>query len=233
MDKERKESNYLKGLNRRIYIEKAHEIIQNEGIGAMSIRKIAKEMGCSTASLYRYFDNLSELLYYAELRTLKDYIYSLNLAQKSWHNVWRIYVGVWDCYAREAFQHPEAYELLFFGYTNEKLNASIKEYYEMFPEDLEDSNQFFSEMLLTPSFMGRDFEMCKKCIQEDAITYENARVLNRIVCMLFKGYFKTVLDEGIRAEELEERVHLFVDDIDAVVTALASDLKGYKGYRNN
>ena len=63
-------SNYFKGLSRRDYIQKAHEIIQQEGIQAVSIRRIAKEMGCSSASLYRYFDNVSELLYYAELRIL-------------------------------------------------------------------------------------------------------------------------------------------------------------------
>ena len=51
-------SNYFKGLSRRDYIQKAHEIIQQEGIQAVSIRRIAKEMGCSSASLYRYFDNV-------------------------------------------------------------------------------------------------------------------------------------------------------------------------------
>ena len=88
-------SNYFKGLSRRDYIQKAHEIIQQEGIQAVSIRRIAKEMGCSSASLYRYFDNVSELLYYAELRILTGYIDRLNEAEKSWKNMWQVYVGVW------------------------------------------------------------------------------------------------------------------------------------------
>ena len=82
-------SNYFKGLSRRDYIQKAHEIIQQEGIQAVSIRRIAKEMGCSSASLYRYFDNVSELLYYAELRILTGYIDRLNEAEKSWESaIW-------------------------------------------------------------------------------------------------------------------------------------------------
>lgn len=86
-------SNYFKGLSRRDYIQKAHEIIQQEGIQAVSIRRIAKEMGCSSASLYRYFDNVSELLYYAELRILTGYLDRLNEAE----NPGRICAGICRC----------------------------------------------------------------------------------------------------------------------------------------
>lgn len=227
-----KKSGYFKGLSRRDYIQKTHELIKNEGAQAVSIRRIAQEMGCSSASLYRHFESRDELLYYAELRTLKSYIASLNKAEKSWKTIWDIYVGVWDCYSREAFANPEAYNLLFFYYTNEKLKESIREYYQMFPEDLRDSNSFFSEMLQTSDFMGRDFEMCKKCVDAHAISYENAVCLNRMVCMLYKGYLKTILDDGLKEDQIEERVKLFVDDVDQIVMALASDLKGYQGYQS-
>lgn len=228
---EKNGSGYFKGLSRRDYIQKTHELIKNEGAKALSIRRIAQELGCSSASLYRHFESRDELLYYAELRTLKSYIARLNKAEKSWHNIWDIYVGVWDCYSREAFANPEAYDLLFFYYTNEKLEESIREYYHMFPEDIRDSNSFFSEMLHTSDFMGRDFEMCKKCVNANAISYENACRLNRMACMLYKGYLKTILDDGIEQEQIEERVNQFVDDIDTAVMALAGDLKGYQGYR--
>lgn len=232
MEAEGTNSSYFKGLTRRDYIEKAHEIIQKEGIQAVSIRRIAEELGCSSASLYRHFENLSELLYYAELRTLQWYILSLNEAEKSWDNVWKVYVGIWDCYAKEAFRHPEAYNLLFFEFNNTKLKDSVAEYYELFPEDIAFTNRFFHRMLHTSDFMARDFEICKKCITANAITYEKAIQLNRIVCLLFEGYFKKVLDEGIQEEDIDDRVKLFVDDIDTIVMALAKDLKGYKGYRS-
>lgn len=231
MKKEEKNSNYFKGLSRRDYIQKASDIIQEEGVQAVSIRRIAKELGCSSACLYRHFDSLTELLYCAELRNLKGYIDSLNEAQKGWRNIWEIYVGIWDCYAREAFLHPEAYNLLFFKFTNEKLKFSIKEYYEMFPEDIEGMNQFFSEMIQTPDFMSRDFEMCKKCIRANAISYDNAIQLNRMACMLYKGYFKSVLDEGIQKEDIDARVRIFIADLDTIVHSLAKDLKGYRKYK--
>ena len=141
------------------------------------------------------------------------------------------YVGVWDCYATEAFHNPEAYNLLFFEYNNVKLKEAMREYYEMFPEDIVNVNRFFYNMLQTPSFLARDFEMCKRCINVGGITYDNAVKLNRMVCMLFEGYFKDVYENGVGEEQIPERVKLMVDDVDTIVMALANNLKGYKGYR--
>lgn len=225
----KKRNAYIKGFSRRDYIQKAHELIQEEGLEAISIRRIAKEMDCSSASLYRHFENLSELLYYAELRTLASYIRRLNEGEKKWKNVWDTYIGIWDCYSREAFAHPEAYNLLFFEFTNAKLKDSIGEYYNMFPEDIEETSRIFRTMLQCADFMGRDFEMCKRCVQEGVISMENAVQLNRIACLLFKGYFFTVLKEGIREEEIEARVNMYTADLELAVRTLASDLQGYKG----
>nr|WP_317282034.1 TetR/AcrR family transcriptional regulator [uncultured Sellimonas sp.] len=201
-----KKDSYFKGLTRRDYIAVTNDIIHKEGLQAISIRRIAKEMGCSSASLYRHFESRDELLYYAELGEMNDYIRSLNKEEKHWKNVWDIYVGVWYCYSLEAFRKPEAYNLLFFTYDNNKLRESIREYYSMFPETIGSSNRMFHNMLQTSDFMGRDFAMCRNCIRANAILYEDAVSLNRMVCMLFKGYFKTVYDEGILEEEIEERV---------------------------
>ena len=223
-------SSYFKGLNKRDYIKKTQEIILSEGREAASIRRIAKEMGCSSASLYRYFDNQAELIYYAELNQLSGYIKRLNEAEKNWTNIWERYVGIWDCYCREAFRNPDVYDLLFLKSENTKLNASITEYYEMFPEAVGETNEFFMAMLRQKDFMARDFEICKKCMAEGALTPENAPRLNRLACLLYEGYFKEEVDKGISEEEVDARVDQFIEDLDWIVMHLATDLKGYKGY---
>ena len=222
--------NYFKGLTKRDYIRKTQEIIQAEGREAASIRRIAKEMRCSSASLYRYFENQTELIYYAELQQLSGYIRRLNEAQKNWTNVWDYYVGIWDCYCREAFRNPDVYDLLFLKSENAKLNATIMDYYELFPETEGVSNQLFMEMLKQKDFMARDYEICKKCIDEGTLTPEAAAQLNRMACLLYEGYFKEVVDKGIREEEVDARVDRYIADLDWIVMHLASDLKGYRGY---
>jgi len=119
---------YFKGLSRKEYILKTAEMIKRDGIENLSIRKIAKELGCSSASLYRYFSGLDELIYYAELRQLKDYIQSLNKAGLVWKNVWDKYVGVWYCYSMEAFRKPITYNLLFLTKKDIKLKEAIESF---------------------------------------------------------------------------------------------------------
>ena len=96
-------SEYFRDMSKREYIRTTQEIIQKEGRDAVSIRRLAQEMHCSTANLYRYFNNQQELLYYAELTRHSDYVRRLNEAEKNWKNIWDFYVGIWDCYCREAF----------------------------------------------------------------------------------------------------------------------------------
>ena len=223
---------YFKGLSRKDYIVKANEMIKQDGIDSVSIRKLATEMGCSSANLYRYFSNLEELIYYAQLAELKEYIISLNAAEKIWENVWEKYIGVWYCYCMEAFRKPVAYNLLFFNNYETTLGEAMGEYYQMFPEEIDESSTSFQAMLTNPEFLGRDFEMCKLCVKENAITYDNAIVLNRVVCLLYKGYLKTIMDKKITDEEtINKYVWDYVNDCEMAVKALALDLKGYKNYR--
>ena len=223
-------SSYFKGLTKRDYIKKTQEIILSEGREAASIRRIAKEMGCSSASLYRYFDNQAELIYYAELNQLSGYITRLNEAQKNWSNIWEYYVGIWDCYCREAFRNPDVFELQFLKPDSGKPTDAIVEYYEMFPEAYEQTSESFITMMKQQDFMARDFEVCKKCVAAGAISMEKAIQMNRMVCQMYKGYFKSVQENKFSEEMIDAEAARFITDVDWLVMHLADDLKGYRGY---
>lgn len=222
------DKNYFKGLTRKEYIQKVQEILENSGEKDISIRKIANELGCSSAALYRYFSSKDELIYYLNLKVLENYIARLNEAEKEWKNPWDIYVGVWDCYCEEAFAHPDEFNTLFFKYNNVTLSNAIREYYEMFPDNIQNTSEFFLEMLNTSDFLGRDFEMCKKCVEAGVISYDNAVRLNRMVCMIYKGYFKTIYDERPGKDEIREIKKQCIQDIENIVYSLAGDMKDYK-----
>jgi AcrR family transcriptional regulator len=82
---------YFKGLTRKEYIQKAQEILEKSGEKDISIRKIADELGCSSAALYRYFSSKDELVYYLNLKVLEGYIARLNEAEKSWKRHYRYF----------------------------------------------------------------------------------------------------------------------------------------------
>ncbi len=224
------EDHYFKGLTRKEYIEHASRLLERTGKSDITIRELSSEIGCSSSALYRYFKDKNELMYYVNLGVLNNYIIRLNKAAKHWDNVWDSYVGVWDCYCREAFINIRAYDQLFFKNTNVELNNSIHEFYDIFPDNISKSNAIFQQMLTRPDFLGRDFTVALEAVNQNAITYDKAVVLNRSVCMLYKGYFKTIKDEGIEQYGVDPWTRNCIADIDMIVFSLADDLQGYEGY---
>lgn len=207
------DKNYFKDLNRKDYIEKAYEIIREEGIKAISIRRIAREMGCSSTCLYRYFKNLDELLFYAQMGFLNCYLEDLEKSEKKWKTVWDQHLGVWECYTRAAFKYPEAFDMIFLNENSKKLDTAVVEYYNMFPENLSGFKDHLKKMLETPGFYDRDFEMCMQCVNDGQISLENAKKMNHMVCTLYMGYLKDILNNGIEESQIENRVKNFVREV--------------------
>ena len=69
--------------------------------------------------------------------------------------------------------------------------------------------------------------MCKKCVEANVISYENAVKLNRMVCMIYKGYFKTIYDERPDKETITVLRKQCIEDIENIVYALATDMRDY------
>ena len=110
-----KKDKFFKELSRKDYIIKATEIVKNEGQKALTIRRIANELNCTSANLYRYFENIDELFFYSQIQYLDYYIDILTKAEKNWKDVWDMHIGIWECYSRTAFTYPQAFNTVFFS----------------------------------------------------------------------------------------------------------------------
>ena len=230
MEEVRKRKRYFKDLSRREYIERAYQIISTEGEAAVSIRRMAREFGCSTTSLYRYFDNVEELIYYAYLIYLDEYLRELSRQEKEWKDIWDMHIGIWEGYSRVAFRHPQAFNVIFFSQTSRKLTNALSEFYEMFPERLTIVSPYLQVFFHSADLFARDMEMVKRCEEAGVISHENGVLMNRMVCMLYKGCLKDILDKGaekIEDAEIEARVLEFRREVELIVGSLASDLLGH------
>lgn len=210
--KNKAEVPYIKDLSRREYVVKASEIIKKEGMDAISIRRIARELGCSSASLYRHFENLNELLFFAQLDTLNDYILDLSKREKEWNSIWDVHFGIWRSYATEAFKNPNAFDHIFYRNIKKNLKEALKEYYEMFPNTIVLVSPYLKNMLEIPGYYERDYQICKMLVREGEITEANAKKLNHTICTLFLGFFKYVQENGIEQDDITPTVNQFISE---------------------
>lgn len=210
-DPERKP--YFKNLSRKDYVETTARIIREEGIGAVSIRRLSREMGCSTTTLYRHFRNLDELLFYAELGELNTYIENLHRCAAGWETIWDMHFGIWEQYTRQAFLRPEAFDLLFFRSIGTELGDALKEYYEMFPETIVDVAPVIKHMLELPGYYERDYSILQRAIDMGLMSETTARKVNHIECNLYLGYFKAVMNADLPQSSIPEVVELYLSEI--------------------
>ena len=76
-------------------------------------------------------------------------------------------------------------------------------------------------------FNGADMVMAERCAQAGVITMGNAMNMNRMVCLLHKGYLKEILDYGLEPDEIEGKVQEFKRDVEVIVGIYASDTLGH------
>ncbi len=209
---------FFKNLKRKDYVEKAAEIIQNEGIEAVSIRRIAKELDCSTTAMYRHFHNLNELLFYAQLSALNTYIYNLQQRSSSWKSIWDTHFDIWELYSDQAFRKPKAFELIFYQNMNKNLGSALKEYYEMFPEAIVNLTPLVKNMLEIPGFYERDWQIVQQIVEQGFLSEESGKKINHIECNLFLGYFKYVQETNIQPEEIPTLVNQFMNEIKEIIS---------------
>ena len=96
------------------FINAALEIIEEEGIDSLSIRKTAEKAGYNSATLYHYFSDFEELRIFTAMKYLDQYAKDLPAYLKQATRPIEKYLKVWECFCLHSFSHPDIFWLLFF-----------------------------------------------------------------------------------------------------------------------
>lgn len=198
-------------ISKQSYIISAYDIISKEGIEALSIRRLASELGCNSANLYRYFQSLDELITYASVRYLKDYIREVGEIIKSTSDPLSVHIRVWKCFASCTFHNPEVFNNLFWSRYSSSLETILQDYYCMFGEELTGIDSETSALFLSGNFNYRDYFILSRTVRAGLFTEQQAQYLNRISMHMYKGFFKDLLDTDASLRDTEGSLERFMD----------------------
>lgn len=198
---------------KRTFIEKAYEILVNEGPEGIKIRRLAKELNCTSTVIYRYFDNLEHLTALASIRLLRDYISdfrSLVSNPQILSDPYGLNVKMWECLAKYAFENAPIYENLFFGKYQYSLGEVIFEYYQLFIDTStqQDFDGYSTSILFNDDLYQRDLVLLRRAAALGMISIKDAEYLSEIECQLFRGmllkYSDTYKEEGVAKKAADE-----------------------------
>lgn len=189
------------------FIEATDNIIREEGISGVTIRKAADLAGYTSATLYNYFDDLSHLIFLATVTHLEPYYKALIKYTKWCTNSIERYMATTECFCKYAFEEPEVYDLLFFKHTDEKLERYTLQYYELFPEKkVIDTNSSLSRFFHINSIQTRSQIQLDECVTEGFMHQKPSEDFNTIILMISQCLLEKVRLGAMSAEEATIRM---------------------------
>ena len=192
------------------FIDAADEIIKEEGINKVTIRKVADKAGYNSATIYNYFENLDHLILFAAMRYVKDYTLALPEYLKDAKNALDRFFKVWECFCHFSFKNPEIYYAIFFADLDKDLENYIIDYYKLFPEELGTELDSISTMLLKHNIYERGMTTIEECVKEGFIKEEDAETLNEMSTLLYEGVLSQVIRGKIEHDEAVEKTMRYI-----------------------
>ncbi|KAF5047664.1 MAG: TetR/AcrR family transcriptional regulator [Sedimentibacter saalensis] len=169
------------------FIEATNKIIDNDGIENVTIRNVADIAGYNSATLYNYFEDLDHLIFFTSMKYLKEYILELPKFIKNSNNSLEVFMKTWECFCKFSFENPKIFYNIFFGKYKDILKETINEYYNIFPEELGESNGEILKMLKFQSIYDRNKIILYPLIEDGIIKEEYFDIINQTIIYSFQG----------------------------------------------
>ncbi|MCR3955673.1 MAG: TetR/AcrR family transcriptional regulator [Gudongella sp.] len=187
------------------FIDAAHEIIENEGIEEITVRKVADVAGYNIGTLYNYFKNLDHLIGFAGVKYLKDYYAVLDDYIKEADNAEVRYIKIWQLFCKYSFERPKIWKAIFFLTPNEDVREIFDEYFEIYPGDFGIHSDDLITMLNAPDIFDRSRQCLAPVAEEGIIPKECVDELNEMTVLVYRGILERLITSH---DELDKKVEL-------------------------
>lgn len=183
------------------YVRIATRIMEEEGPKALNIRRVAKEAGCTSAVLYRHFEDKEHLMMVAAVKYLTPYIEKF-VTQYIRTDISYIQKDLvdWKMFINEAFHNKIYYDLFFLGQQKATIADCIFEYYQLFPEEQKQFDGLTASIAMSTNLMERAQIALRRAANYKLITVENADMLAKLAVSVFYGQFMLLPSEGVDDE---------------------------------
>lgn len=198
----------MQQLTKKTLIKTTYDIIWEHGMEDITIRGIATRLSCSSAALYRHFDNLDHLLTYACVPFLEPYIEEYKLISLTSDNALDISLKMWDLFAKTSFYNPQIYVQMFLGPYWKQLPEIIRDYYCIFDADIFNVGEtlYYMEILADIFFQNRKYlQQCTSYSEKEMDR------LSDLTVYTYAGMLATLTKKEYPVWEVEEMLQKFHD----------------------
>lgn len=198
---------YEKGMEtKRSLILTTYRMLQDMDASKITVRAVAKEVGCSPAALYRHFDNIEYLIVLASIRFFENYMIEYGLLMDQEPNLLKQYIDGWKLFDRYAFERPDLYYRLMWGQYNSDFSDALADYIELFPFSASSSSpDYFYTMIFNSDIIERDFLLLRRAVNQGLLTDVDAHYFSKTNPLIVKGMLELYMDKDLRTRKRGEQ----------------------------
>lgn len=170
-------------LNTIRFIDATRQLIDEDGLEGVSIRKIAEKAGFHNSTIYLYFKDVNQLILLASLKHFGEYSRALSAQIQKHESILDNYFAVWSFFCQTVFGKPQIFYNFFFGKYSNNLTDTILQYYDLFPEEKIEYPKEIEEMYYAKNIHERGLVFLRPLIALELprVTSENVELVNDII----------------------------------------------------
>ena len=195
--------------NKISIINAAREMIRENGTTSVSARALGTRTGMNSALIYRYFQDIDEVVLFACVHVLQEYTYEMARSGSSENlSDTDLYLRSWELFSKHAFSNPDEYHTLFFSRHSDNLQNVIRDYYELFPNDLSSDDDIMLEAMFRTSDLRNRNLMLLIPVLEGRLSEDRIILINDMTISYFYSLLSLLLNYGAKAtaESQKERM---------------------------
>ncbi|GEM03956.1 hypothetical protein HMI01_09440 [Halolactibacillus miurensis] len=209
------------------FIDAAVDIIEEDGLESLTIRRVADLAGYTSSTAYNYFDDLSHLKFFASLKFTKPYIDDIpNYINKKQPTLIQ-WLGLWECFLKHSFNDPHIYYMVFVGDLGDTAKDLFKKYYTMYPEELLAVPDELKGILQEESFSKRSADFLSKSVTEGYLDEADLSTLTEVTHMIWVGALVHYLNHR-RSWTKDDAIHYVYREVEHVVMRYVKEEKRTK-----
>ncbi|SJZ30343.1 TetR/AcrR family transcriptional regulator [Selenihalanaerobacter shriftii] len=205
----------------KIFINATSQIVKKEGIEAVTIRKVAKIAGYNSATIYNYFDNRNQLIFFAGMKFISDYVQNMPDYMNQSDDTLERFLLMWECFCKYSFENPQIYYAIFTADIGDRPEDLMQNYYSLFPEEMGNPPEELIPMILETDLSKRTTIAIKSCVKEGYFSMKEAMEIDEMIMLTYQGMLSLLINKRVDYSA-EEATELTMDYIRKIVNTAAN-----------
>lgn len=178
----------------KYFVDATAQIIEDEGIENVTIRKIADIAGYTSSTIYNYFEELSHLIFFASMRFMNPYIKELSFYMTTGENSIEKYLLSWECFCKHSFNNPQIYHAIFNADLGAKPEELLNHYFKVYQNDLTGLSDEIKPLIFEHNISKRSKAVLKNAVEEGYLDQDDSEDINNMTILIWRGMLTTILN---------------------------------------